>query len=292
MPWLENRQFRSIRDHVVTSLRRSEYRFKWSKKVVFICGGYASARRDVLSDYITRRKDVLLFRAEHVWEAISNQAELSAMAMEAQLAQLADMVVVVVESPGSFAELGAFSLNDDLRKKLFPILDRNERNGISFIETGPVRWIDRESRFRPSLWTDFRAILLGAGDVDERLDRIGKSSMKTKDLASSQRHLLFFVCDIVAIAGPCPESHVRFYVESIVGKEVISIPLLLALAVALDLVRKTASSNHYYRPPRDGQLISFHHTRKYVDLGHLRAAVVGVMMRIPEAQVALGEIKN
>ncbi len=31
--------------------------------------------------------------------------------MESDLANLADMLVIIVESPGTFAELGAFSLN-------------------------------------------------------------------------------------------------------------------------------------------------------------------------------------
>jgi hypothetical protein len=64
-----------------------------------------------------------IFYAERVWELMVQKADRDALQMEAELAFLADLVVIIVESPGTFAELGAFSLSGPLRKKLLPIID-------------------------------------------------------------------------------------------------------------------------------------------------------------------------
>ena len=85
--------------------------------------------------------------------------------MEAKLAALSDFVLIV-ESPGTFAELGVFSLSDELRKKLLPILDIKYRSGQSFVETAPVRWTNRDSDLRPSIWVSHESILGAASFFD------------------------------------------------------------------------------------------------------------------------------
>jgi len=135
--------------------------------------------------------------------------------MEAKLAALSDIVVIIVESPGTFAELGGFSLSDDLRKKLLPILDVKYRTGQSFVETGPVRWTDKDSVFRPAIWVNHESILEGAAALEDRLNKILPRPVRIIDLAASLKHLLFFICDLVAVFGPCPSAHIAFYVGEI-----------------------------------------------------------------------------
>lgn len=92
--------------------------------MLFLCGAAGSRNRDTLRDYLRKHSQRLnLFYAERVWEQIASQAGRSALKMESDLADLADLVVIIVESPGTFAELGAFSLSDPLRKKVLPIVD-------------------------------------------------------------------------------------------------------------------------------------------------------------------------
>jgi len=53
------------------------------------------------------------------------------------------MLLLVVESPGTYAELGAFSYAEHLRPKLLPILDRTYRHEDSFLASGPIKWLFR-----------------------------------------------------------------------------------------------------------------------------------------------------
>ena len=89
--------------------------------------------------------------------------------MEDQLAGLADVVMIVVESPGTSCELGAFSLSPGLRKKLLPLIDISFKGSQSFINTGPVRWIDKESDYGPTIYGHHDVILEVMPEIERRL---------------------------------------------------------------------------------------------------------------------------
>ncbi len=291
MPWLNNPKFVRVRDGILEAFKRNEYRFRRMPNVLFLCGGNHSKPRDRLAEYIRkRREDTLVFYAEAVWAAIARIEQLSALEMEAKLAGLSDIVIIVVESPGTFAELGAFSLSNDLRKKLLPILDKRHQTGQSFVETGPVRWTDKDSDFSPSIWVDHERILEAASEVEARLKKILPPPGHIVDLAESPKHLLFFICDLVAVFGPCPSAHVAYYVQQILGQKNDSVPMLLGLAHAMGLlksIRTAQDSEHYYRPLQNGNLPVFHYTKKHLGIPTLRAKALSVMQCIPAAVTAL-----
>jgi len=294
MPWLNHPKFVRVRDEILEAVKRNEYRFRRTPNVLFLCGGNKSKPRYRLAEYIrTRREDTLVFYAEEVWTTISRIEKLSALEMEAELAGLSDIVVIIVESPGTFAELGAFSLSDPLRKKLLPILDMKYRTGESFLETGPVRWTDKDSSFRPCIWANHQSILEAAGDLEIRLKNILRGPTRIIDLAGSPKHLLFFICDLVAVFGPCPLTHVKFYLEKLLGRESESIDMLVSLASAMGLlnsIRPAPTTELYFRPLQNGNLPVFHYTKKHLGIPTLRAKVLGVMQMIPEAADALGKM--
>jgi hypothetical protein len=85
--------------------------------VIFLCGGFKSPAREALRVYLGKYDaDLAVFYAEDAWSKISANPALNALQMEDYLAKLADLVIVLVESPGTFTELGAFSLSELLRK--------------------------------------------------------------------------------------------------------------------------------------------------------------------------------
>src|SRR5438128_76719 len=111
MLWLNHPKFARVRDEILTAVQKNEYLFRRTPNVLFLCGAIKSKPRDRLAEYIRKKRDdTLVFYAEQVWSAISRLEDLGALEMEAKLAALSDIVVVIVESPGTFAELGAFSL--------------------------------------------------------------------------------------------------------------------------------------------------------------------------------------
>ncbi len=242
--WLEHPKYVPTREHLIDVLRSTRYRFRPLSPVLFLCGAAGSAPRDALQSYLRKHVPALsMFYAERVWEHIASRVERGALKMESDLAALADLVLVIVESPGTFAELGAFSLSAPLRKKLLPILDRRFLHQQSFISTGPLRWIDSESDFAPTIYVPLSQILRAVGDIEERVARIPKSRpVKISDLAASPKHLLFFLADLIAVIHPATIEMIEYYlgwyeyfwnINLILGATTESAPLVEARCVGV-----------------------------------------------------------
>jgi hypothetical protein len=268
--------------------------------VIFICGGLGSAPRDTLRDYLKHKQPALqVFYAERVWELIAADPGLGALKMESDLATLSDLIIIVVESPGTFAELGAFSHLPDLRRKLLPILDRQYRGANSFINTGPIRWIDQESDFRPAIWTRHNQILEAAMAIEERIARIPKpKSEKVSDLARNRKHLLFFVCDLVGVVAPTTVDGLEDLMAAIVPSIPVvelEIRLLVGLAEAMGLIRKdtvVVDGKHFtfFSPVSPETLAHPYHRIKWVSLAELRSEFLSGLLAFSEAAGVLRKV--
>lgn len=303
MVWLDNPRYISTRDELIARMTSERYRFRRHGHSVFLCGGAGSSRRERLRNYLRKNQPDLLgvFYAERVWDHLTTHASsMSALEMESELAKLADIVIVIVESPGTFAELGAFSLNDELRKKMLPIVDNKYKGHDSFIVTGPLRWIDQDSHFGPTIYVNLETILDCVSAVEERLSRIAKpKTSKIENLAGSRRHLLFFLCDLVAVTYPVTLKILEFYVDKIIKKTdgaPVEILTLIGLAESMELLRSYQAEVGeklltFYAPISSDALDAPHHHHRLLDLPGLRAQHVSALMAIREARLILAASK-
>jgi hypothetical protein len=70
---------------------------------------------------------------------------------ERDIAQISELVLLFSEGPGSFAELGAFSLIEEIREKLLVVIQRKYIARSSFISKGPVASLRRD--FKKSVYS-------------------------------------------------------------------------------------------------------------------------------------------
>jgi hypothetical protein len=283
MQWQEHPRVKHERARTIKALKHNSYAFRRLKSVVFLCGGLASTRRDDLRAYLDGRvPDVLTFYAEAVWAVISAAVSPhNALELEARLAELADVCIIIVESPGTFAELGAFAMSEPLRRKLLPLLDLKHRGAASFLVTGPVRWIDADSQFQPSIWTDLDRLLGVIGDIEERLKRLGKARpTQVTDPTKSPKHLLFLVCDLVAVFGPCPSTDVSDVLTALLDIPVSSsdVNFYVALGRAMGLLGgfHFKGEDVFYRRITNDTFVAFQRKRR-IDLLTLRAQMLSAM---------------
>lgn len=132
----------SIRKH----LDRSEHKYITYPKFIFLCGKgfgtqaeYTQSNRGITDDFIRRLlPDMHIVLSERMWEdGFDNSIDL--LIFEEFLAEVSDAIILFVESPGSFCELGAFAYADALfSDKLIIVMDEEYRESKSFISTGPV----------------------------------------------------------------------------------------------------------------------------------------------------------
>ena len=293
MSWLNNPRFVPVRESVIARLSDQGMHFRKVRPVVFLCGGLRSRRRDFLAKYLRTKhpRKPLVFYAEEVWDVVSSRSDLNALEMEEELAALSDLVIVVAESPGTFAELGAFALAPTLRSRLLLILNQDHKDEESFLRTGPVAWVDKESRYAPSIWANHAVVLDIVDELDDRLQKLPtRLGRRVERLEDSPKHLLFFLADLAAIFGPCPASHLKLYADKLLPRPPkTSVDLLLGLATAMRLVRRVkpqTGDDLFFGPPEFGNVRTFQEGQ-YVKMPLLRAKILSAMMRIPESRYAL-----
>lgn len=172
-----------------------------SKKVVFICGkdkSDISSYRYKISKILSHEKNYQLAYPEDLFEdLLEGQANNSLLKLEEQLAQAVDLIILIPESPGSFAELGAFSMRKELAQKMLVLRQSRFKSDKSFINHGPIRLIREYKGHVQDLPNDFN--IENAHHVLPVLKKIKKlipSGRKKKNIDNIllfQHYILLFV---------------------------------------------------------------------------------------------------
>lgn len=118
--------------------------FSW-KTTVFLCGADLSdnttGRHKMAKLFDQNNRYKLLYPEDLFDDLMAGQGQHSLLVLENILADSVDVIVLLPESPGSFAELGAFANNSRLANKLIFVGQKKYAKKKSFINYGPVRLI-------------------------------------------------------------------------------------------------------------------------------------------------------
>jgi len=115
------------------------------KTSVFLCGADINdnekGRSKMASVFEEHSQFELLYPEDLFDDLLAGQGQHSLMNLENILADSVDAILLLPESPGSFAELGAFSNKIELARKTIIISNKKFKNKKSFINYGPYRLI-------------------------------------------------------------------------------------------------------------------------------------------------------
>jgi len=232
---------RNIRDRIET-LKRSisnskVYSPKDVSKFVFLCG--ANKSKNVISE---RRKALLefsethlphtqFFLAEKMFSTLQKEEHKgNLLDIENEISQFADHIVLVLESPSSFAELGAFSHNK-LRSKLIVINNSEFYKSESFINVGPLKAIEEASSKKNIIYykmsDDGVQRLDSIGDIYSQLHNLLKDPIKGRSTAidldtcnpaiNFNKQSAMFVHDLIYFTGPIKHKELVEVVKQIFG---------------------------------------------------------------------------
>ncbi|WP_279151332.1 retron St85 family effector protein [Photobacterium iliopiscarium] len=115
------------------------------KVTVFLCGAdikndkTARSKMATIFEYYPRYE--LLYPEDLFDDLLAGQGQYSLLELENILADSVDAIVLFPESPGSFAEIGAFSNNKKLAQKMVVLSNKKYKSNKSFINYGPYRLI-------------------------------------------------------------------------------------------------------------------------------------------------------
>ena len=133
------------------SVKVTQCRVFNTPNLIFLCGGRVSAVsahgppfesvRDYFFRYIQANQPAIsekLRRAEEINDWFDGNVFRDLLELEEYLADLSDVIILFVESPGSIAELGAFAMSTTVCPKILTVINTLHPEK-SFIADGPVR---------------------------------------------------------------------------------------------------------------------------------------------------------
>jgi len=119
---------------------------------IFLCGGASHDEymfRQLLGDKISSIKSkyrYVVYRPEDMFlELILGHGKYDLLRLENLLAESVSAIVIPLQSPGTFTELGAFANNSRLQNKLVIVMEPQYKNSSSFINIGPIRYLKTQT---------------------------------------------------------------------------------------------------------------------------------------------------
>lgn len=202
------------------------------KPIVLLCGGKVVEKKDwkdpdppveSLRHAITRfPTNFEIFRPEEIdtWQIDGIFKDL--VTFELELASLCSMVVIILESPGSLVELGAFSQLTELNGKIIAICPSKYKNQDSFISLGILRFIAEKNptHVKSYPWElkvegqhfqiDDEVVSDATSDIDEDLKTLPKTQILKANLSS---HSMVLICEFLRLFTALKEGEISEYLE-------------------------------------------------------------------------------
>ena len=205
---------------------------------IFLCGANLSKtrtpskRRQHLLDFAYKNlPDTKFFLAEDLFDLLSKEGHKdNILDVENELSNLADKIIIVLESESAFCELGAFTGFSQLRDKIIVVNDVKHENSKSFINLGPLKAIEEISGRGNILYYKMepsgRERGDGIGDIFSDLYKIlhKKPSKKRTRAKNCDPNRLFtkdtirFVHDLIYFSSPVYKTELSMIIRIIFGK--------------------------------------------------------------------------
>ena len=213
-----------------------------------------------------------IFTAESINDWFREDYFRDLVTFETQVANLASVIVLFVESPGSIAELASFSQVPQIRERLLVFLDEHFYNKDSFIRKGPIQYLEDQgndlvhvypwssnnsasgTNFETSLLKDFADDI--ANDINAKVKEMPNEETFSE---FNETHLTLLVCDIIRIARLLKIGEILEMMKKMgADVEQKDIRKYLFILEKLGLVERVPYKNHrYFRCRSNASFISY-----------------------------------
>ncbi|MGA3983695.1 retron St85 family effector protein [Ralstonia nicotianae] len=219
-----------------TALNAGRFSIRRELSLIFLCGAnqsdlVPSARRQYLKKTIEAAlPHARIVYAELVMEELAKHGKVkNLLDIEHKISNIADWILIVLESYSSFCELGAFA-HQGLRKKLLVVNDSKFRAQPSFINHGPLQAIKEDVAEDRIIWypmgatgiQELDAIGLTVPGILKHLSPLRKRTSLDRDAllpSAGNQASLFFLHDIIYLCGPITHQETIEIYKSIFGSQ-------------------------------------------------------------------------
>jgi len=240
-----------------------------SPPIIFLFGGAidppTKSVRGALYNHILLNESVLsesLVIPEDFKDWLNDSVYPDLLSFESDLAETSSLVIIALESAGAIAELGSFSVNSTLNKKVIIIISRHHHEQESFITLGPLRLL--QTRNIIAYPYDHKCLGDSLNDYLEDivdnikiyLDEIDKTESFNVD---NNGHAALLVYELIVIFRALKLSEIQRYLKLLsIDKSLTVIKRFLFLLDKLSLVsKKRLGRIDYYVSLKTEQRVEF-----------------------------------
>lgn len=236
---------------------------------IFICGGpsgvdpFPQSLRDGLQRELVKHPllDQLTRLAEHYkdWSREGTYADL--LDFEEHMAELSAVIVLILESPGSIAELGLFTAIEPFREKLLVVMESHHYAEPSFIRLGPIEYLEKTfknttecHRWRNSDRTlDYPAIEEVQADLVASIqEKIRHPLPSRKFSPQSWRDCALLACELISIFSALTFKEIQSHLADFGAKKNDKqIHQLLYILIRLDFIYMEPKGTQRFYISRD-----------------------------------------
>jgi len=244
------------------SFEHSRFTVSFLPPKIFLCGGPVdvnaviptSARQRLIAYFAAHDHDFhrACIQAESFNDYFKEGAYSDLLEFEADIANIATLIIICLESPGSLVELGLFCMDPNTVGKLLVLAPQEELDKAnSFIFLGPLQNIRRTNvdsvlayPWPKSDVLDYEHINIMAEDVKQKLEKM----LKTQRFSlSNSAHVALLIQDIIMLAHPITFTEIELALVAFnVDIDSASVSRLLYLLEKIELIDHTTYSNVKY----------------------------------------------
>lgn len=246
------------------------------KTTIFLCGADISKTTttrfkiaEALKDSFWYSMHYDLIYPEDIFDELLYSSDSSdLLSLENLLADSVDAVVIIPESAGSFAELGAFANNEKLRNKLICVIDVKYKKDKSFINQGPVKLIKsankdavvyiEEAKLGKTDYSKIESFLYLSRDRE--IEKILSAIRKAKKMSSKEEaritllQLDKFLLPTIYLLEPVAKQTLIEIVSSAMEDEINSASSTIAAITMLTKKRLIESTSMGYKLTQSGTI--------------------------------------
>lgn len=271
------------REEFLTDVKFCDVYIKEYPKIAFLCGGTPTSvhdntenKRHFLSvrSYIASKLEInfssLVFvNAEDVkdWSSYNIYSDL--IEFERDVAHISKSIVLFVESPGSIAELGSFSIIPEISRKLSVFVHQDFSTEDSYISLGPlkklannksnihyIKWSieektingNSEKVFKEGSMPDWDDYVCNA--IKESIDKVNRIDKDNDEYIRTKE--ILFMHDLIILFTALNEDEIEKYFK-LTGYEISMHKLMQGLFCLkkLNLIRSVKTGNKTFYTPFD-----------------------------------------
>ena len=247
------------REDFLVNIALSKSYIHYEPSLVLLFGGEINIKdpeptsiREMLVEYCADEGNGLnnsIRLAEHYKDWYENQHYDNLLKFEEDLSQLATLVVIILESAGTIAELGAFCVNKKIKNNLVIAMSEKHFNKKSFITLGPLKQLDEDAilayswkrKKLKSTVPDELPILVQ--DIEEIIKKKKTQTIDLKNIG----HLSYLAHELIIQFKALTSREIKYYFSCLEietsDKEIKKILYLLGL---LELVKSRKKGNKLF----------------------------------------------